>query len=122
MSKKIKTILIVLLLLVTEAGILSGVYSKKTEEKHERDVVEVAVRLEKEKIAELLNKNGIKLNSGVLSKILPGKIEFVFAPEEDGEYELGEIRLNGRKVSGQVFKDMCENYLDFDCFLVYNKT
>ena len=31
-----------------------------------------------------------------------------------------DIKVNGKKVSYEILSDICENYLDFSCDLVYN--
>lgn len=84
--------------------------------------VEISVRLSKDKIIELLDKNGVKLNGKALlaSALVPDTLKLIFAPTGDGKNELSEITLNGQKIPHEVLTNISENYLDFSCALVYN--
>ncbi len=86
--------------------------------------VEISLRLSKEKLVSLVEEKGIKLSgkARVAMSLIPDTLTLVFDTDSGEENSLSELRINGQKISNEILSDICENYLDFGCVLVYNRT
>ncbi len=99
--------------------IIYGMQPKKQESKPD---VEISMRISKDRFISLIEDAGIKLNgkSRMAVSLLPDTLTLVFNMQEKKSGKLSDIRVNGKKISYEILSDICENYLDFTCDLVYN--
>lgn len=113
---------IIMLCVVLSACILFIMYGMQPKQQESKPDVEISMRISKDKVVSLLEDAGIKLNgkSRMAVSLLPDTLTFVFDTETTGKGTLSDIRVNGKKVSYEILSDICENYLDFSCDLVYN--
>ncbi len=123
MNTKIKGVLVVIALIAL-AGTVFFAVSRRSEETvaQKNAEVEVSITVEKEKIIELLGKSGVELGGRTLlaSSFIPDTLKLVFSMEENGDNSLIRLSLNGREIEPQLLKNILQNYLDFNCSLVYN--
>lgn len=99
--------------------IIYGIQPKVQEKQPD---VEISMQISKDSFLSLLEDAGIKLRgkSRMAATLLPDTLTLVFDIQETEKGTLSEIRINGQKVSHEILSDICENYLDFSCDLVYN--
>ncbi|MBQ8003653.1 MAG: hypothetical protein IJ299_00965 [Oscillospiraceae bacterium] len=100
------------------------VFEIKPEETAVSPDVRISLRLSKDSLLSLLEKNGIKLpgKARMAMAFIPDTITLFFDADAGDKNALSELRINGQKISHEILKDICENYLDFSCTLVYNRT
>lgn len=123
MNTKIKGVFVVIVLIAL-AGTVFFVVSERSEKTvaEQSAEVEVSVTVEKGKIIELLGKNGVELGGRTLfaSSFIPDTLKLVFTMEENGDDSLLGLSVNGREIEPKLLEDILQNYLDFNCSLVYN--
>ena len=123
MNTKIKGVFVVIVLIAL-AGTVFFVVSERSEKTvaEQSAEVEVSVTVEKGKIIELLGKNGVELGGRTLfaSSLIPDTLKLVFTMEENGDDSLLGLSVNGREIEPKLLEDILQNYLDFNCSLVYN--
>ena len=121
MCGKVKYISVILCVALL-ACMLFIVYGMKNEQPENKPDVEISMRISKDKLILLLEDAGVKLNgnSRKAVSLLPDTLTLFFNTEATGKGTLSDISLNGNKISNEILSDICENYLDFSCNLVYN--
>ncbi len=121
MSGKLKYIAMILCIAVL-ACVLFIVYGMKTEQTENKPDVEISMRISKDKLISLLEDTGVRLRgkSRMAVSLLPDTLTLVFDMQGKEKGKLSDIKVNGKKVSYEILSDICENYLDFSCDLVYN--
>ena len=124
MKKYIGLGLVVLVLLFLTVGVFLSLTDKDNkEEKESLAGMDFQLELKKENILSLISgaENGIKIPDAFLKKALPdlvsvsGKISFA-----DGKAELIGLKVNGSDIPCGALTNIIENFLDFECSLVYN--
>lgn len=123
MNTKIKGVLVVIVLIALAGTVFFAVSERSEETVAEQSAeVEVSVTVEKEKIIELLGKSGVELGGRTLfaSSFIPDTLKLVFTMEENGDDSLLGLSVNGREIEPKLLEDILQNYLDFNCSLVYN--
>ena len=121
MGGKMKYIAVILIVALF-ACILFIIYGMRPEKQEIRPDVEISVKISKDKLISLLGDAGIRLNgkARMAVSVLPDTLTLVFDMQEKEKGKLSDIKVNGKKVSYEILSDICENYLDFSCDLVYN--
>ncbi len=97
-------------------------YALQPKRQEKQPDVEISMRISKDSFVSLLEDKGVKLHGKSLMAVslFPDTLTLVFDMEAAEKGELSEIRINDRKISYEILSDICENYLDFSCDLVYN--
>ncbi len=121
MFRKEKYIMVILsvALVVCMLFIICGMQQKQQES---RPDVEISMQISKDKFISLLEDAGVKLHgkSRMAVSLFPDTLTLVFNMQEKESGKLSDIKVNGKKISYKILSDICENYLDFTCDLVYN--
>ncbi len=114
--------IIAVLCVALVACVLFIIYGMQPKQQEKRPNVEISMRISKDSFLSLLEDSGIKLHgkSRMAVSLFPDTLTLVFNMQKTGKGTLSDIRVNGKKVSCEILSDICENYLDFSCDLVYN--
>ena len=104
------------------ACILFIIYGIQPKQQENKPDVEITMQISKDKFISLLEDAGVKLSgkSRMAVSLIPDTLTLVFDMQKKESGALSDIRVNGKKVSYENLSDICENYLDFSCDLVYN--
>ncbi len=123
MNTRIKGVLVVIALIAIAGAVFFAVSQRSEETVAEQNAeVEVSVTVEKEKITEFFGKSGVEMGGRTLlvSSFIPDTLKLVFTMGENGDNSLISLSVNGREIEPKLLKDILQNYLDFNCSLVYN--
>lgn len=123
LNTRIKGVLVIIVLIALAGTVFFAVSGRSEEVVAEQSAeVEVSVTVEKEKIVEFLGMSGVELGGRTLlaSSFIPDTLKLVFTMEENGDNSLLSLSVNGREIEPEVMENILQNYLDFNCSLVYN--
>lgn len=123
MDKRVKGVLVVIAVVALLVAMFFVQIQRSEEVVAEPDAkVEVSVEVEKDRIIELLGKSGVELGGRTLfvSSFIPDTLKLVFTMEENGDDSLVSLSVNGREIEPKLLENILQNYLDFNCSLVYN--
>lgn len=97
-------------------------YTMQPKQQERKPDVKISMRISKDSFISLLEDKGVKLHGKSLMAVslFPDTLTLVFDMKAAEKGTLSEIRINGKKVPHEILSDICENYLDFSCDLVYN--
>lgn len=97
-------------------------YTMQPKQQERRPDVEISMRISKDSFVSLLEDKGVKLHGKSLMAVslFPDTLTLVFDMKAAEKGTLSKIRINGKKVPNEILSDICKNYLDFSCDLVYN--
>lgn len=121
MRRKEKYIIAVLCVALLSC-VLFIAYTMQPKQQERKPDVKISMRISKDSFVSLLEDKGVKLHGKSLMAVslFPDTLTLVFDMEAAEKGKLSEIRINDRKISHEILSDICENYLDFSCDLVYN--
>ena len=102
--------------------VLFIIYGMQPKQPEKQPDVEISMQISKDSFISLLEGAGVKLKekSRIAVSLFPDTLTLVFDMQEKEKGRLSDIMVNGKKISYEILSDICENYLDFSCKLVYN--
>lgn len=85
----------------------------------------ISISAERDHVIELLEKDVGRISPlKPFLRLLPEKfaIDFtvIYTGEEENCIKLDDVTVNGKPIPEEVLRNISENYLDFNCSLVYN--